>query len=234
MYRDGSSNAMDDLSPLSFYETNFAGEPYVCLELIPNGSVVSPTSPRESPRQAQNNGPATIGTYNAQPIEHNLSPRQNGALTRSQPASQPTAINHNNHQHNQSNHYHSQSHSTTSSNNSTPVTSPLNSPVNHRVAELQGQTSSGSPSGSAASTPFGSPMSTGMMTPTSNPGSNPGTPEIGRASVSTGENIMLKIEVPNLQIGKMIKCTWADTPQDILTKLREKKVFVDDRYGHTK
>eukprot|EP00029_Vermamoeba_vermiformis_P003899 TRINITY_DN1442_c0_g1_i1.p1 TRINITY_DN1442_c0_g1~~TRINITY_DN1442_c0_g1_i1.p1 ORF type:complete len:1300 (-),score=300.12 TRINITY_DN1442_c0_g1_i1:109-4008(-) len=217
MYRDGSSNAMDDLSPLSFYETNFAGEPYICLELVPNGTVVSPASPRESPRQPQSNGPATIGTYNAvqQPIEHHNTPYQNSALSRSQPASQPTMINH------------SVNHTPRESNTSSPMLSPLNSPVNHRVAELQGQsTSTGSPSGSSASTPYGSPMSNGTMSPKS----NPGTPEIGRASVSTGENIMLKIEVPNLQIGKMIKCTWTDTPQDILTKLREKKVFVDDSY----
>ncbi len=218
LYRDGSSNAMDDLSPLSFYETNFAGEPYICLELVPNGTVVSPASPRESPRQPQSNGPATIGTYNTvQPIEHNNTPYQNSALSRSQPASQPALINQPNNTTN---------HTPRESNHSTPAMSPMNSPINHRVAELQGQ-SSGSSSNSSSSTPFGSPMSNGMMTPTS----NPGTPEVARASVSNGENIMLKIEVPNLQIGKMIKCTWNDTPQDILTKLREKKVFVDDRYG---
>ena len=206
LYRDGSSNAMDDLSPLSFYETNFAGEPYTCLELIPNGTVVAPSSPHESPRQTQGNGPSTVSGYNAvQPTE--TTPYQNTA----QPASQPSIINNPN-------------------GTNSPSMSPLNSPVNNRIAQLQGQSSGSSPSGSSTTTPFGSPMSNGLMTPTS----NPGTPETVRASVSNnGESIMLKIEVPNLQIGKMIKCTWNDTPQDVLTKLREKKVFVDDRYVPT-
>jgi hypothetical protein len=41
-YKDGSTNVMDEFSPLYFYETNIGGNSYTAIELVPNNKTIPP------------------------------------------------------------------------------------------------------------------------------------------------------------------------------------------------